>query len=420
MRQPAYNTRQPVVHRNDNKIEITSLNSPYVLQEFTSSLKQAIHKRGYQDIIVDIWTKGSSLYPNTLVPLSGIIDYYTSQGIQFEIFENGRNYYKRSVISTYSPTLDNKELKKPLSKIWRFEDTADICSIQQAIISELRKNDVFAAGVLEGIEWSINEIMDNVLNHSQAGVGFIMSQLHKNSKHIAFTIFDSGIGILNSFKGSKHNPQTNADALSLCLQEGITRDPKVGQGNGMCGLFSLIKEGNGILNISSGRDTYRYWNGDTSITDEGVCSVSKDLGCTTIDFQLDYSSDISIERVLTFQGKTFTFTDLFLEDLEDDNGVLVFKVGEMSEGTGTREAASRLKNQIINSIKGQKKRAVIDFIGINVVSSSYIDELIAKLLIDLGLFQFNNRISLINMSDLLQRTLQKSVIQRIIEDFSAE
>ena len=184
MRQPAYYTRPPVVRRNDNKIEITSLNSPYVLQEFTSTLKQAIHKRGYQDIIVDIWTKGSSLYPNTLVPLSGIIDYYTSQGIQFEIFENGRNYYKRCVISTYSPTLDNSALKKPLSKIWRFEDTADICSIQQAIISDLRKSDVFATGVLEGIEWSINEIMDNVLNHSQAGVGFIMSQLHKNSKLI--------------------------------------------------------------------------------------------------------------------------------------------------------------------------------------------------------------------------------------------
>ena len=420
MRQPAYKMRQPVVHRIGNKIEIQSLNSPYVLQEFTSSLKTAIYTRGYQDIVVDIWKRGSSLYPNTLVPLTGIIDYYSTQGIHFEIFEDGRNYYRRSVISTYSPTLNNTELKKPLSKIWRFEDTADICSIQQAIISDLRKSDVFATGVLEGIEWSINEIMDNVLNHSQAGVGFIMSQLHKNSKHIAFTIFDSGIGILNSFKGSKHNPQTNADALSLCLQEGITRDPKVGQGNGMCGLFSLIKEGNGILNISSGLDTYRYWNGETSITDEGVCSVSKDLGCTTIDFQLDYSSDISIERVLTFQGKTFTFTNLFLEDLENDNGVLVFNVGEMSEGTGTREAASRLKNQIINSIKGQNRRAVIDFIGINVVSSSYIDELIAKLLIELGLFQFNNRISLINMSDLLQRTLQKSVIQRIIEDYSAE
>lgn len=90
----------------------------------------------------------------------------------------------------------------------------------------------------------------------------------------------------------------------------------------------------------------------------------------------------------------------------------------MAEGTGTRESALRLKNQIINSIKAQNKCAIIDFEGINVVSSSFIDELIAKLLIDLGLFQFNRRISLRRMSPLLQKTLQKSVIQRIIEDYN--
>ena len=46
-----------------------------------------------------------------------------------------------------------------------------------------------------------------------------------------------------------------------------------------------------------------------------------------------------------------------------------------------------------------------------------IDELVAKLLVELGLFQFNQRIKLINMSNLLQQTLQKSVIQRIIEEY---
>lgn len=405
--------------REGSHIKVLNLNNPQVLSDFTSAIKYAVYRCSYQDITVDINTKGA-LYPNTLVPLCGILNFFSDSGIGVTILENGRIPFKRSIVSTYAPSLNPSEIKRPLSKIWKFENTADICDIQNSIIAELRKEDVFAQGVLEGIEWSINEIMDNVLNHSQAGVGFIMSQLHMNSKHIAFTIFDSGIGIFNSFKGSKHIIHSNADALSLCLQEGVTRDSRVGQGNGMCGLFSLIKEGNGILNISSGRDTYRYWNGETSITKDGVCSLSKELGCTTVDFQLDYSSDISIDRVLTFQGKHFSFTNLFTDNLEDDNGVLVFKVVEMSEGTGTREAALRLKNQIINSIRDKNKRAIIDFEGVNVVASSYIDELIAKLLTELGLFQFNRRISLHNMTELLQKTLQKSVIQRIIEDYSEE
>ena len=81
----------------------------------------------------------------------------------------------------------------------------------------------------------------------------------------------------------------------------------------------------------------------------------------------------------------------------------------MAEGTGTRESALRLKNQIINSIKEQNKCAIIDFEGINVVSSSFIDELIAKLFIDLGLFQFNRRISLRGMSPLLQKRFKNQL-----------
>lgn len=404
------------VNRNGNIISIRGLNNPQILQDYTTALKTAIFKCGYQDIIVEIFNS-RGFFPNVVVPLCGINDYFQSQGVQFTVVENSLNL-SNHVLSSHDPSVEPSELNKPLSKIWRFHNNQDINDVQNAIISELRKEEVFADGVLEGIEWSINEVMDNVLNHSEADCGYIMSQLHKNSKHVAFTIFDSGRGIYNSFRGSKHIVRSNADALSLCLQEGVTRDPNVGQGNGMCGLFSLIKEGNGILNISSGRDTYSYRNGETTITQDSVCSISKKLGCTTVDFQLDYSKDISIDKVLTFQGRTFSFINLFIEDLEDDNGVLLFSVNKMAEGTGTRESALRLKNQIINSIKAQNKCAIIDFEGINVVSSSFIDELIAKLLIDLGLFQFNRRISLRRMSPLLQKTLQKSVIQRIIEDYN--
>ncbi len=60
---------------------------------------------------------------------------------------------------------------------------------------------------------------------------------------------------------------------------------------------------------------------------------------------------------------------------------------------------------------------MLDFEGVNVVTSSFIDELIAKLLIDLGLFQFNKMIKLSHMTKLIQQTLQKSVIQRIFEEY---
>ena len=95
----------------------------------------------------------------------------------------------------------------------------------------------------------------------------------------------------------------------------------------------------------------------------------------------------------------------------------MFKIAELAEGTGTRDSALRLKNEIINLISAKSQIAVLDFEGVSVATSSFIDELVAKLLVELGLFQFNQRIKLINMSNLLQQTLQKSVIQRIIEEY---
>lgn len=109
--------------------------------------------------------------------------------------------------------------------------------------------------------------------------------------------------------------------------------------------------------------------------------------------------------------------NLYAEQLENEQGELVFKIATLAEGTGTRESAIRLKNEILNLMKSNSKISILDFEGVSLVTSSFIDELVAKLLVDLGLFQFNQRIKLANMTSLLQQTLQKSVIQRIIEEY---
>ena len=54
------------------------------------------------------------------------------------------------------------------------------------------------------------------------------------------------------------------------------------------------------------------------------------------------------------------------------------------------------------------------------MSSSFADELLAKLFIDLGLFQFNLLVKLINIDESLQMLLHKSVLQRIVESISEE
>ena len=192
----------------------------------------------YEEFTIRFGNSIQGIYPNAVVPISGLIDFFRREK---KLSIEGKSYDAnlQSILTPYELPINKENLSHALNKIWKFQNGSDVYEIQTAIINELRRTDIFAPGVLEGIEWSINEIMDNVLNHSQSPCGFIMGQLHKTSKHVAFTIYDAGIGIYNSLKDSIHAPRKNADALTMCIKAGVTRDKKVGQGNGMNGLFKL-------------------------------------------------------------------------------------------------------------------------------------------------------------------------------------
>ena len=95
-------------------------------------------------------------------------------------------------------------------------------------------------------------------------------------------------------------------------------------------------------------------------------------------------------------------------------------MGERSEGTGTRDSAIRVKNEVINILSEEQKPIVLDFSGVAVISSSFADELLAKLFLRLGLFQFNNLIKIRGLDASQQNILQRSVLQRIMEDIEGK
>lgn len=257
--------------------------------------------------------------------------------------------------------------------------------------------------------------MDNVIQHSDLPNGFVMGQVHPSTKHVAFTVFDMGRGIFNSFKNSGHHPRNAVDAITLALQESVTRDKSIGQGNGLFGLSSLIKQGDSRLKITSGRGYYSYTYGQ-SVTFSNCPIISNEINMTTVDFMLDYSTAVSIEKALVFNGTIYTPITLRIENMEDIDGNIRINIKEESNGTGTRQAASQIRNKILNILNEEPKNIILDFTGISVISSSYADELLAKLFCALGLFQFNRIIKIIGLTEEQQLILQKSVIQRIIED----
>ena len=407
-----YNS-DPLCWREQDVVYISALNKARCVSDFIRAVDSGIRRENIKDFLIDFNNINDALFPNAVAPISGIIEYYKNKGIAFEYDNISKSIQSTKILTPtkYNPT----EYIKVLGKVWYFYSSDDAYELVQAFIVELQKSAQFYKGVLNTIEWSLYEVLDNVIQHSKIGYGCVMGQLHQRNSNIAFSIFDAGQGIYNSFRGTIYKPKTNVDAITLSIQEEITRDKSIGQGNGLFGLHSIVKQGRGKLVITSSGGSYIYNDGNVRQYNF-LPVISKETPGTIIDFQLNYSKDMSLDKALVFRGKQYHLINVHFEELEDEKGFIHYKIKDRAEGTGTRDSAIRVKNEIHNILTEEQKPIILDFEGVAVISSSFADELLAKLFLEFGLFQFNNLIKIKGLDTSQQNVLHRSVLQRIAEE----
>jgi hypothetical protein len=103
--------------------------------------------------------------------------------------------------------------------------------------------------------------------------------------------------------------------------------------------------------------------------------------------------------------------------LQDDDRLL-YNVLNNGIGTATREAGRYIRNDVINSIQRAKTGLILDFSHVKTASSSFIDELVAKLILHYGIVDFNNLIKIHGMNDTIKFLCERSVYMRISETWS--
>ena len=70
--------------------------------------------------------------------------------------------------------------------------------------------------------------------------------------------------------------------------------------------------------------------------------------------------------------------------------MVTFSFREYGQNLGTRPLGKRVREQLLPLIK-QNERVVLDFTGVDVVSNSFADECIAKLLLEMPLVELKSR-----------------------------
>ena len=353
---------------------------------------------------------------NVCAPIAGIIDYHRKNGVKIHVncplnsYANHVRIYNPIVIEDYVSN------SSPFDKVFSVSSEEGVNKMVTMYSLALRQGDELENGVIQSLEWCMNESIDNVLQHSLSNKGFVMAQQNKQNKTFSFCVFDAGIGIFNSLHDSKHAPETPLAAILMSMKERITRNEKVGQGNGLWGLSQIIKETKGKLLISSGGARYEYVNGAENAVKNGDFNLGKEHGTTMIDFQLNYSSPIDVTRALD----GFDPLDLWLENRENEKGDIVLDVAKESNGTGTRKSAERMRNIVINCFKQNYDVVNLDFKNVTMLSSSFADELVGKLMAKFGISKFMEHIVLSNLNSFNSAIVNRSVGQRMAQIYMDE
>lgn len=396
---------------NSNQVSINSLDHPRDVSRLISLLYRIVQQKGFEEVYLDMHSVARA-FPNACVPFAAVINYYRHQGIEIKL-NNLPTLLKNAHVddTLRAEKLVVQNAGDALSKVWRFNDAQGVSVLTSAYVQCLAEKIECSQGVLEAFEWCINEIMDNVLQHSGEQQGLIMVQVHSESRRVAICLTDTGIGIYGSLKHSIYRPKNAVDAITMALKEGVTRSSKEHQGNGLWGLLEIVSENEGSLTVTSGSGSVFYRQGGQVLTFDRLPFLDRTHQGTIVDFQLKTDTIVDISKALGGHNPI----NLRLDSIEGEDGEHYICVKEHAHGTGTRIAAQQLRNLIVNTINQGVSRVIVDFQGIGVISSSFADELIGKLVVRFGFFNFQQIIQLKNMTDTVQVILHRSVAQRMME-----
>lgn len=416
-------THRTCHYRNKGEYPVIELGkkiNAFCIKDFCSAI-QKFKQSGNSKLIIDL-KKVEKAYPNGILPIICELDIIRDNSIEVIVNlpqkDNTRklfrsvnwahflspNQYEKSE-SIYDKHLVTRRFENPESQKKVVDDFMNI------IIGYMN----LPKDIISGLEWSINELTDNVLNHSNSSYGGLFQAiLYPKEEMIAFAIADCGRGILKSMQEGFPELRLDIDAIGEAIKAGVTRNPQAGQGNGLAGSLRIATLSGGSFDITSGTGRLVI----TSLETKRKPLIDSKFNGTIICGQIKVSSNFSISDALGFDGtKDYVPLDIIDRNFEmEEKDCFLFKMKEENSGFGTRKAGIQLRNKVLNILNSKPDYPIIiDWDGIPVISSSFADEFIGKLFLEMGAMSFMARVKNKGMEILITQLLDKAIAQRLTQ-----
>jgi len=405
------------IERQDNRIVVSG--ELYDFHRLLAQIHTIVEKLNYKDVVLDL-ENCSSAFQNSMLSVCAQVMAYRESGISFQLISPSDKILKKLFSNTnWGYFLDPNQFELSAFKGYTRIPATQYRSPTEQQVAVNRIMDVMLGAIPElersdfaAFEWSVNELTDNVLVHSESKVGGLVqvSTFAKYKKRVQFVVADAGIGIPASLRDGHPEITSDTAALDSAIREGVTRDVSMGQGNGMFGSYQICSQSHGEFLVDSGYARLRFHPTSGLHIEKQNSPYSGTLVVATIDF----SAPKLLEEALCFKGVKYEPVD-FVETnytTNTDNDIH-FKMTEECSSFGSRVSGKPVRNKLLNLLKMSSSNIWIDFAGVPIISSSFADEVFGKLFLSFGPIKFMQRVRLHNMMSTVEGLVNKAIAQRM-------
>lgn len=302
-----------------------------------------------------------------------------------------------------------------------FEDLSDVSIdvfdaqslnyVYQNVLKTLTSHFEIEVSVLQALSYCFYEILDNVHIHSGRPIGTAMTHFNAEKNVLRVLVADDGMGIRESLsENDRFRDISEKDALRMCLEDSVT-DGK-GMGFGLYATSRLMKDAGLQFIIHSGHHKLVSKDGRIEIVENGLWQG------TVIYLEIFTSKEINPNDVVEHRtdaemeyNESFVETDdlaSLWKDLPADTSFAFCKYGT---DFGTRDMGAKIRSELI-PLLNQGMRISLDFSGVNVVSNSFADECIAKLLLEIPLAKLKRVTTFRNLTPIAERSILVALQRR--------
>lgn len=369
-----------------------------------------VFSRPWTQIQFDV-NEGSFLFPSTISFLAawGLKAVELDKEISFVGEQSTLRYLSRMDLFRCIG-FDYEENFNRLNETGRFVPVMPICdqksvldavnAICDLVIHQFPNGNEF----VESMEWAINEVIDNILTHAESPTcGAVCAQYLPNRHKLRIGISDVGRGIRSSLSES-YELSTHGEAISKAVLRGVTRNARIGQGNGLAGTYQIASLNRGMFNIFSGDVMF------AADVEDALLDLPVSIDGTTVYLSLDTRRPVDLmDTFMAEKAKGWTYLDRECERLSEAGSVMV-----RSEcvHVGGRPPAKALRQKLINLAPSYEGRMILDFKGCR-PASSFLDELLGFMVDHYGQDRFLRKFEVRNLDEIHRRMAENVIAQRL-------